>query len=111
MERYSGRGAWARSYGRGTYCGPRQQTMSRVCEFCGKRTRVGNSLARRGLAKARGGVGIKTTGVTRRKFKPNIQRVRAVVDGAVKRVKVCTSCMRTGVIKKPALGLKSKKAG
>jgi len=66
-------------------------------------------LARRGLAKAKGGVGIKTTGVTRRKFKPNIQRVRAVVDGAVRRVKVCTQCMRSGVIRKPALGLKSIK--
>jgi len=83
--------------------------MSRVCEYCGKRTRVGNRLARRGLAKAKGGVGIKTTGVTRRRFKPNVQRVRAVVDGTVRRVKVCTQCMRSGVIRKPMLGPKSIK--
>lgn len=82
--------------------------MSRVCEFCSKRTHVGNSLARRGLAKQKGGVGIKTTGVTKRKFKPNIQRVRAVVEGKVTRVKVCTQCMRSGVIRKPDIGPKSK---
>jgi len=84
--------------------------MSRVCEYCGKRTHVGNSIARRGLAKAKGGVGIKTTGVTRRKFKPNLQVVRALVGATVTRVKVCTSCMRNGAIKKPMLGPKNKPA-
>jgi large subunit ribosomal protein L28 len=75
--------------------------MSRVCEFCGKRTRVGNRLARRGLAKAKGGVGIKTTGINKRKFKPNVQRVRAEIDGTVKRVKICTRCLKTGKVQKP----------
>ncbi len=77
--------------------------MSRVCEFCGKRTRVGNRLARRGLAKAKGGVGIKTTGINKRKFKPNIQRVRAQIGGSVKRVKICTRCLKSGKIKKPVV--------
>ena len=77
--------------------------MSRVCEFCGKRTRVGNRLARRGLAKAKGGVGIKTTGINKRKFKPNIQRVRAEIDGTVKRVKICTRCLKTSKVKKPTV--------
>jgi large subunit ribosomal protein L28 len=84
--------------------------MARVCEFCNKRTRVGNSLARRGMAKAKGGVGIKTTGVTKRKFKPNVQRVRAVVNGAVRRVKICTRCMKSGLLKKPHLQPKNKAA-
>jgi large subunit ribosomal protein L28 len=84
--------------------------MSRVCEYCGKRTQVGNSIARRGLAKAKGGVGIKTTGVTRRRFKPNLQVVRALVGTTVTRVKVCTNCMRGGAIKKPMLGPKNKPA-
>lgn len=84
--------------------------MSRVCEICAKRTHVGNAIARRGLAKAKGGVGIKTTGVTKRKFKPNIQVVRAVVGGAVRRLKVCTQCMRAGAVKKPMLGPKNKPA-
>ncbi|TET39000.1 MAG: 50S ribosomal protein L28 [Planctomycetota bacterium] len=76
--------------------------MSRVCEFCGKHTRSGNSVARRGLAKYLGGVGRRTTGKSRRKFKANIQKVRAEIDGTVRRVKICTKCLRSGVIKKPS---------
>ena len=75
--------------------------MSRVCEICGKRTHAGRSLARRGKAKYLGGVGIKTTGVTKRKFKPNIQRVRALVKGEVRRIKICTQCIRSGKLVKP----------
>lgn len=75
--------------------------MSRVCQFCGKKTQFGRSIARRGLAKAKGGVGIKTTGITRRTFKPNIQRVRAKMGTRVVRVKICTDCLKLGRIEKP----------
>lgn len=76
--------------------------MPAVCEICGKRTTVGNTIARRGRAKYLGGVGIKTTGITRRKFKPNLQRVRVQLpNGAVKRMKLCTRCIRSGKITKP----------
>ena len=84
--------------------------MSRVCEYCGKKTRFGQQLARRGLAKAKGGVGIKTTGVTKRSFKPNLQRVRALIDGRSTRVKICTRCMKSGNLKKPRLSPKNKPA-
>ena len=76
--------------------------MSRVCEFCGKHTEFGSSIARRGLAKAKGGVGRKVTGVSKRTFKPNIQIVRAVINGETRRVKICTACIRSGRIQKPA---------
>jgi large subunit ribosomal protein L28 len=46
-------------------------------------------------------VGKKTTGITKRKFKPNIQRVRAVIDGTVTRVKVSAKAMRMGLVVKP----------
>jgi len=75
--------------------------MSRVCYYTGKRTRVGNSIARRGKAKYLGGVGRKVTGVTKRKFKPNVQKVRAVVDGTVCRIRVSTKAIRTGLVEKP----------
>ena len=75
--------------------------MARVCEFCNKRTEVGNTITRRGLAKAKGGVGRRVTGKTKRKFKPNIQRVRAEVNGSVRRVKICTRCLKAGKIVKP----------
>jgi len=76
--------------------------MSRVCEICGKRTRVGKNVSRRGLPKKKGGIGIKTTAKTKRRFFPNLQKVRAIVNGGVKRIRVCTQCLRSGkVIKAP----------
>ncbi len=75
--------------------------MARVCHFTGRRTRAGKSIARRGKAKYLGGVGIKTTGVTKRKFKPNIQKVRAVVDGRVQRIKVSAKAIKMGLVVKP----------
>ncbi len=75
--------------------------MSRVCFFTGKRTRSGRSIARKGKAKYLGGVGRKTTGITKRKFKPNIQRVRAVVDGTVCRIKVSAKAIKMGLVVKP----------
>lgn len=75
--------------------------MSRVCHFTGKRTISGRSISRRGKAKRHGGVGKKVTGVTKRKFKPNIQKVRAVIDGKVCRVRVSAKAIRMGLITKP----------
>ena len=75
--------------------------MSRVCHFTGRRTKAGQSIARRGKAKKHGGVGKNITGVSKRKFKPNIQKVRAVVDGRVCRIKVSAKAMRMGLVVKP----------
>ena len=75
--------------------------MSRVCYFTGKKTSFGQSIARRGKAKYLGGVGKKITGITKRKFKPNVQKVRAVVDGKVCRIRVSTKAMRMGLVVKP----------
>jgi large subunit ribosomal protein L28 len=75
--------------------------MARVCAFTGKKTVFGRSISRRGKAKYLGGVGVKTTGTAHRKFKPNIQKVKAVVNGRVVRVKASTKAMRLGLITKP----------
>jgi len=75
--------------------------MPRVCHFTGKKTSFGNQITHRGKAKYLGGVGTKITGITPRKFKPNIQRVRAVIDGRVLRVKVSAKAIRMGLIAKP----------
>ena len=75
--------------------------MARVCMFTGKRTVAGNSIARRGKAKYLGGVGRKVTGITKRKFKPNVQKVRAVINGKVRRVRVRAKAIRMGFITKP----------
>ncbi len=76
--------------------------MSRVCYFTGKRTRAGRSIARRGKAKHLGGVGRKVTGISKRKFKPNIQKVRAVIDGKICRIRVSAKAIKMGLVEKPA---------
>jgi len=75
--------------------------MSRVCEICGKGPRIGNSVETRGKAKYLGGVGTKITGITRRQFKPNLQRVKtSLPNGTVKSQRVCTQCIRSGAVRK-----------
>ena len=75
--------------------------MSRVCFFTGKKTSFGRSISRRGKAKYLGGVGRKITGISHRKFKPNIQNVRAIVDGKTVRIKASTKAIRNGLVAKP----------
>lgn len=77
--------------------------MPRVCYFTGKKTSFGNQITHRGKAKYLGGVGTKVTGISSRKFKPNIQKVRAVVDGQVCRIKVSTKAIRNGLVVKPTV--------
>lgn len=75
--------------------------MSRECFFTGKKTRAGRTYTKRGKAKYLGGVGRKVTGKTKRKFKPNIQKVRAIVDGKPVRIKVSAKAIRMGLVVKP----------
>ncbi len=75
--------------------------MASKCQVCGKSVASGRTIARRGLAKKKGGVGKKITGRTKRKFRPNIQRVRVKVGSSVKRMNVCTRCIVSGRIEKP----------
>jgi large subunit ribosomal protein L28 len=75
--------------------------MPRVCYFTGKKTTFGNQVTHRGKAKYLGGVGTKITGITARKVKPNIQKVRAVIEGRIVRIKVSAKAIRSGLIVKP----------
>ena len=68
--------------------------MSMRCDFCGKSRQVGMNVSHSHRR-------------TKKVFKPNIQRVRAWIDGKVKRVKVCTSCIKAGKIVKPPLKKKT----
>jgi large subunit ribosomal protein L28 len=75
--------------------------MARMCEVCGKKPSKGNSVETRGKAKYLGGVGTKITGITRRQFRPNLQRVRVQQSsGGARSMKVCVQCIRSGRIKK-----------
>jgi len=75
--------------------------MSRVCDICGKHPLTGNKIIRHGLAKYKGGIGLHTTAVTRRRFLPNLKSVRTVTaNGTHARLTVCTACIRNGDITK-----------
>ncbi len=74
--------------------------MSRVCEICHKGALTGNRIVRHGLPKAKGGIGLHTTGITRRKFLPNLQKIRVMENGGIKVRKVCANCIKSGKISK-----------
>jgi large subunit ribosomal protein L28 len=76
--------------------------MARVCEICGKSAVRGSTILRRGQAKKKGGIGQHVTAITPRTFSPNLQMVRAKVNGQTKRMKVCTTCLRSGRVQKAA---------
>lgn len=77
--------------------------MSKFCYICNKGPAAGRHITRRGLAKKKGGVGKKITGITIRRFLPNLQTVRAVINGQVKRIRVCTKCLKAGKVVKAQL--------
>jgi large subunit ribosomal protein L28 len=74
--------------------------MSKICAICGKKPVAGRTIVRRGLAKKKGGVGQKITGVNPRRFLPNLKTVRALVNGAPKRIRVCVKCLKAGKVTK-----------
>ncbi|MBU0983442.1 MAG: 50S ribosomal protein L28 [candidate division Zixibacteria bacterium] len=65
--------------------------MAKVCEICGKKPMFGNNVSH-------------ANNTTRRRFDPNLQKVRALVDGVPKRLTVCTSCLRAGKVNKNVQG-------
>lgn len=75
--------------------------MAQVCEVCGKKGTLGNQVTTRGRAKYLGGVGTKVTGISRRKFKVNLQNVRVTTpNGTNKSMRICAQCLRSGVVTK-----------
>ena len=71
--------------------------MPRQCPVSGKKTSFGNHITTRGKAKYLGGVGIKTTGISRRTFQPNLQRIHVwLPNGTTRYVRVATSVIRAG---------------
>ncbi|MCK4856389.1 MAG: 50S ribosomal protein L28 [candidate division Zixibacteria bacterium] len=61
--------------------------MSKVCEICGKKPMFGSNVSH-------------AHNVTKRRFNPNLQTVRARVDGKVKKMTVCTRCLKAGKVEK-----------
>ncbi len=75
--------------------------MARFCELTGKGPTKGNKIWRSGKAKKKGGIGMHVTAITKRRYLPNLQRVRAVIDGEVRYVRVSTRALKRGLVTKP----------
>lgn len=74
--------------------------MSRICELTGKGPIKGSRIWRSGKAKKKGGIGTHVTAITKRRFLPNLQRVKAVVNGQVKYIRVAVSAIKKGLVVK-----------
>ena len=61
---------------------------------------MGKRITTRGIAKKAGGIGLKTTGITLRRFLPNLQTVKIIENGRVKRVRVTASYLTSGKVKR-----------
>ena len=74
--------------------------MSKVCAICGKGPTAGRTITRRGMAKKKGGVGRKIVRKSKRRFLPNLQKVKAMVGKRKKTITVCVECIKHGKVKK-----------
>jgi len=74
--------------------------MSQICYYCDKKPAFGNTKVERGKPKYLGGNGRKTTGISRRLFRPNLQPVRIQEADGTRKVRVCAKCMRSGKVTK-----------
>jgi large subunit ribosomal protein L28 len=63
--------------------------MAHSCDICGKAPRSGNRISH-------------AHNITKRRWNPNLRRVRALVNGASKTLRVCAACLRSGKVTKPA---------
>jgi len=79
--------------------------MARVCAYSGKKPRMGNKIVRRGKAKREGGIGQNVTGISKRRWKPNLQTIRVIDEnGRVKKIKVCARYIKAGKFVKAPRG-------
>ena len=74
--------------------------MARVCDICGKGVRTGTTIVRHGMAKKKGGIGMHTTGITKRRFLPNVHRIRVSTPQGPTRKTVCATCIKSGKVTK-----------
>ena len=75
--------------------------MARICELTGKRPMKGSIIWRSGKAKKAGGIGTHITAITKRKFRVNLQRVKAQLpSGEVRYIRVSAAALKKGLVTK-----------
>ncbi len=74
--------------------------MLRRCAICAKGRMQGRNVTRKGLAKAKGGTGKKTTRTSLRSFLPNLHKVRTILNHKLQTVYVCSKCIKAGKVQR-----------
>ncbi len=74
--------------------------MLKKCVLCGKGELTGKVVTRKGLAKSKGGTGSKISRWSKRKFFPNLQKMRILIKGHPRRVYICAKCIKKGAFQK-----------
>ena len=74
--------------------------MARICELTGKGPIKGSHIWRSGKAKKLGGIGTHVTAITKRRFLPNLQRVKALINGEVRYIRVTANAIKKGLVVK-----------
>lgn len=74
--------------------------MARICELTGKRPMKGSIIWRSGKSKKSGGIGTHITAITKRRFFPNLQRVKAVINGETRYIRVTAKAIKKGLVMK-----------
>ncbi len=75
--------------------------MSRICAITGRHAVKGSIINRKGQSKKSGGIGTHVTSITKRQFKPNLQRIRVKMpNGGTKRLWVSVKAIKAGLVEK-----------
>ena len=74
--------------------------MFKICAICGKGAQTGKKVVHKGLPKSKGGTGKKIVRSSKRKFLPNLQKMRIIIDNHPRKVYVCTKCLKKGLVRK-----------
>ena len=74
--------------------------MAKFCELTGTGPIKGSHIWRSGKAKKKGGIGTHVTAITKRRFMPNLQRVKALINGEVRYIRVTASALKKGLVVK-----------
>ena len=74
--------------------------MARICELTGRGPRKGSIIWRSGKPKKQGGIGTHITAITKRRFFPNLQRVKIVINGEVRYARVSAKAIKKGMVVK-----------
>ena len=78
-----------------------KEFMAKICELTGKGARKGSIIWRSGKSKKSGGIGTHITAITKRKFQPNLQRVKALLpSGEVRYMRVAATALKRGLVTK-----------